>query len=406
MAHTCKFSIVIPTRDRCETLPFAMRTVLAQSFDDFEVVVCDNCSSDATPSSVAEFQDSRVKYFRSETSLAMSDSWELAVSLAQGEFIIIIGDDDGLMPGALSRLAAILQQSPCSVVRWERVGYRWPNVEPQLLPNCISIPLGLQQQTKSSSAVIRKVLRQPSRYLSLPMLYNSAVSHDLIRELKKRTGRVFSHSSPDVYSGFAVAKLAKTFVSLQRPMSINGGSAKSNGLTSIYGTKRDSVSRDFHKLHATSNLQSPSFFPPVRSLSAGVLDAFYVAKHFLFPKDRLLSVSQKSIIRHALRDLRASDETEWEQQIDQIADSLHDDPGLSRWFARKRRNVKPSLIERQSFVPVWGVNKHALTLDGAKFGLRDVFEVSQFAGALLGDEASIYCEFQAAPAFAQASPAA
>src|SRR5262249_18302130 len=42
------FSVVIPTRERAETLTYALRTCLEQDFDDYEVVVCDNCSSPAT----------------------------------------------------------------------------------------------------------------------------------------------------------------------------------------------------------------------------------------------------------------------------------------------------------------------------------------------------------------------
>ncbi len=57
-----RISIVIPTRDRPGTLGFALRTCLDQDFEDFEVVVSDNCSPPATREVVESFADRRIKY--------------------------------------------------------------------------------------------------------------------------------------------------------------------------------------------------------------------------------------------------------------------------------------------------------------------------------------------------------
>ena len=43
-----RFSVVIPTRERADTLRFALQTCLVQNYKDYEIVVCDNCSSSAT----------------------------------------------------------------------------------------------------------------------------------------------------------------------------------------------------------------------------------------------------------------------------------------------------------------------------------------------------------------------
>ena len=44
------FTIIIPTRERCDTLKYAIQTVLNQEYDDFEILVSDNCSTDHTQS--------------------------------------------------------------------------------------------------------------------------------------------------------------------------------------------------------------------------------------------------------------------------------------------------------------------------------------------------------------------
>src|SRR4051794_15241066 len=108
MASTPRFSIVIPTRERATTLRFALQTCLNQQFTDYEIVVCDNASSPATRHVVEQAQSRSIRYVRSERLLPMSDNWDLAISNAQGEYILILGDDDGLMPYALRELETII----------------------------------------------------------------------------------------------------------------------------------------------------------------------------------------------------------------------------------------------------------------------------------------------------------
>src|SRR5579871_6012309 len=101
---TPRFSVVIPTRNRARYLRASIRTVLHQRFQDFEVVVSDNCSNPETKQVVDGFQDPRLRYYRSDVPLAMTDNWETAISQAKGEYVIVIGDDDGLLPYSLEAL--------------------------------------------------------------------------------------------------------------------------------------------------------------------------------------------------------------------------------------------------------------------------------------------------------------
>ena len=58
------FSIVIPTYNRSELVQGAVRSILDQTFDDYEVVVSDNCSQDYTRDVIEGFQYPRVRYVR------------------------------------------------------------------------------------------------------------------------------------------------------------------------------------------------------------------------------------------------------------------------------------------------------------------------------------------------------
>ena len=84
-----------PTRQRHDTLKYAMETVLAQEFDDFELVVMDNFGNPETAKVVDSFGSAKVVYRRSDEVLAMSDNRERGLAACAGEYVTVIGDDDG-----------------------------------------------------------------------------------------------------------------------------------------------------------------------------------------------------------------------------------------------------------------------------------------------------------------------
>jgi len=79
MSETPFFSIVIPTRNRADTLKYTIKTILNQDFQDYEIIICNNNSVDDTEEIVKQFLDKRIKYLKSNIDLSMSDNWELAI---------------------------------------------------------------------------------------------------------------------------------------------------------------------------------------------------------------------------------------------------------------------------------------------------------------------------------------
>src|SRR5687767_2195524 len=93
-------SIVIPTRERVETLRSTLRTALNQESQRIEVLVSDNASTDGTAEFVASIRDPRLRYVNPGQRVSMSDNWDFALRSARGEYVVIIGDDDAVVPGA------------------------------------------------------------------------------------------------------------------------------------------------------------------------------------------------------------------------------------------------------------------------------------------------------------------
>ncbi len=109
-------SVILPTYNRSWGLRLAMRSVLAQEHEDFELLVVDDASPDDTPRVVAEVTDSRLRYVRQPTNVGMTRNWGHGVSLARGEYLVFLADDDQLGPGFLSRRVAALRGHPSRVV--------------------------------------------------------------------------------------------------------------------------------------------------------------------------------------------------------------------------------------------------------------------------------------------------
>ena len=102
------FSICIPTYNRQEMLCQAIRSALNQSYDNIEVVVSDNASSDQTADMVAALNDQRIRYFRNPTNLGAAANWERCVQRASGDYFSWLQDDDLLLPNFVSAAVAAL----------------------------------------------------------------------------------------------------------------------------------------------------------------------------------------------------------------------------------------------------------------------------------------------------------
>jgi glycosyltransferase involved in cell wall biosynthesis len=94
-------SVCIPTFNGERTIAETLRSVLGQTFTDFEIVICDDSSTDGTLTILSEINDDRIKIHRFEKASAASENWNRAMHLCQSEFIKIMGQDDVLYPNCL-----------------------------------------------------------------------------------------------------------------------------------------------------------------------------------------------------------------------------------------------------------------------------------------------------------------
>ncbi|MGE8943338.1 glycosyltransferase [Leptospira interrogans] len=100
-ASTPLVSIVIATRNRSQYLRSCLKSCLAQTFEDFEIVVIDDGSTDDTEGVVRELSHSKIQYHRLDKPGGVAKARNVGTRLATGHFVVIQDDDDLMLPGRL-----------------------------------------------------------------------------------------------------------------------------------------------------------------------------------------------------------------------------------------------------------------------------------------------------------------
>ena len=93
--NTPLISIAIPTYNRANSyLRDALESALAQSYDNIEIIVSDNCSTDTTESLVKEYDDHRIRYYKHSENIGLKNNFNFCVEKAKGRYFLLLCDDD------------------------------------------------------------------------------------------------------------------------------------------------------------------------------------------------------------------------------------------------------------------------------------------------------------------------
>jgi glycosyltransferase involved in cell wall biosynthesis len=98
----------------CETLD----SILAQTFEDFELIVCDNASEDETEAICRSYaaRDARIRYHRQPKNLGAQVNYDMSFELARGRYFKWASHDDLLGPEFLAECVAVLESDPGCVL--------------------------------------------------------------------------------------------------------------------------------------------------------------------------------------------------------------------------------------------------------------------------------------------------
>jgi len=378
-----KFSIVIPTRQRHETLGAAIKTVLNQPYSNFELIISDNYSTIETSEVVSQFHDNRLRYFRTPQVLSMSNNWEFALSKVAGDYVILFGDDDGLMPYALTDLADLINAHGFEVIRWERIYYSWPNIVPECYANMLTIHLLNVNRVISSDSVIYPVAKGSVAYTKLPELYNSAVKVSFLSEMKQKTGRIFHSIIPDIYSGFSLAFLAKKYLSVGKPMTINGGSEKSNG-TNFFFSENNIISKEFVSDELNQDFHFHERVPLVKNLYTHIIEPYLRFQEQYSRYGNIKNVSRRRIFKNILNNIIVYSQDDLEHSIRLIKQAFEYELRTDGWYGNYLRKTKYQVSEKPVEPYQTGITDTKAIFNAAKLGAFNVFDVSVLCNKIIG----------------------
>src|SRR5262249_19380124 len=107
-----KVSVCIPVHNGQPYLRDALDSVLNQEVDDYELVICDNASTDGTPGICRDYTDFHVRYIRFEERTNQAWSFNRCLTEATGEYLTILHADDFFLPGFLADRVKRLDNDP------------------------------------------------------------------------------------------------------------------------------------------------------------------------------------------------------------------------------------------------------------------------------------------------------
>ena len=226
-------SIVIPTRNRIPYAISAIQSILEISDPRLELVVQDNSESRALEAWIQiNIRDSRLRYSYYGRPLSFVDNFNAAVKSASGEYLCLIGDDDGVNPEIMKAAEWVQRESIDSLSVRTKVNFIWPDAG---IPATIftKVTGGVLSIFNFRGNIIdtdgEKEMRAFVRdgginYLShnLPKLYHGLVHRGCLETIKKTTGAYFGGLSPDIFVSLAIACVAKRMVMTDYPLTLPG----------------------------------------------------------------------------------------------------------------------------------------------------------------------------------------
>jgi glycosyltransferase involved in cell wall biosynthesis len=102
------FSICIPNFNYGRYIGQTIESVLSQSYQEFEIIVADNASTDDSVEVVDSFKDQRIRLIRNRYNVGFAPNLDRATETAKNEFMILLSSDDLMLPGALAEYARVL----------------------------------------------------------------------------------------------------------------------------------------------------------------------------------------------------------------------------------------------------------------------------------------------------------
>lgn len=233
-------SVAIATKNREKYCIEAIKSILAYKNSEIEIAIADNSATDEVKKFIEEINNSTIRYiYHGEDNISSIENFNRAMELTTGHYVMLIGDDDSILPKALEIAQWAKDNDIDSICSKENLIYYWPDVLEQHPNGLMICPHTTGKITKIDfrkhlNALVENGLQLYLLY-PLPKTYHGLVKRSLMEEIKNKVGHYYGGLSPDLYSSIAISCIAKNHYIIDEPLSIAGVCAKSTTADNFKG---------------------------------------------------------------------------------------------------------------------------------------------------------------------------
>jgi glycosyltransferase involved in cell wall biosynthesis len=262
-------SVLLPVYNGEKYINEAITSIINQLDQDYELIISIDSGSDTSESVARKFEgaNKRVKVFTHTKRLGMRGNYEFLISKSNGSWLTIIGQDDAMMPFAISELRRSFEKVPDMSALVSRRAYAfWPDTNGDFGRHQFIYPIGENRVSEvSSNRFLLNCLKSKSEYSQGPQLYTgSFISRKVVLEFSsKQNGELFPYPIPDVSSSASILLATKNFHYSNLPLFIVGTSGSSTGALIDKSLKSIDASPVIQKLYLEAfNGDSQKFEAP------------------------------------------------------------------------------------------------------------------------------------------------
>ena len=202
-------SIIMPSYNTAEFIDKSIKSVLAQTYDNWELIIVDDCSTDNTDEVVSFFEDPRIRYFKNEKNSGAAVSRNKALCEAKGRWIAFLDSDDTWHPMKLEKQIAFMENGnygfsytnyeemtengiatgvlvtgPKKITKAGMFNYCWPG--------CLTVMYDAQKVGQIQIADIKKN-NDYAMWLKVAKKQNCYLLDQNLASYRKRSGSISSH---------------------------------------------------------------------------------------------------------------------------------------------------------------------------------------------------------------------
>jgi glycosyltransferase involved in cell wall biosynthesis len=239
-----KYSIILPVYNGLKYLPTCVDTILSNVYDNYELIISDDNSNDGTKDYLDTLRDNiHFRIVSPSKKLSMAEHWEFALSHAKGEWVIFVGQDDGLQHyffDLSDRLTHIADLYGIRSIASSRAYYFWDGCQNSFGDLALKYRALKKIKVLNCRIEVLKSLLGFQDYFELPQMYTTSLfKRSLIEEAKTlQGGRLFRAHPQDANLVAIACSLEKQYLKSFIPLGWVGTSPKSAGMSVIIDVKK------------------------------------------------------------------------------------------------------------------------------------------------------------------------